>query len=90
MTETDAKNYMMPFGKYFGRTLYEIVTSYSDGAQYLDYIVGTENLDQNTKEHLEVFLKISWVSRLVDEQIESSSSSEPPENKKRIKNWWEK
>jgi hypothetical protein len=83
----------VPFGKYKGKTLEQIATTDSDGPRYLDWLVGLKDLSPDVKTALKTFLAISWVSELVDRAVEDHTprvSSEPVENLKQPRPWWEK
>lgn len=93
MTEDQSCKFQMPFGKHIGKTLEDIALIEKD-VKYLDYMIG-QDLYGEVKEALETFLKIPWVSRMVSEALESQSRSgagrtEPIENYRKPKQWWEK
>jgi hypothetical protein len=74
MTTKEASAYILPFGKYMGESLDQIAINHEDGPLYLDRLVG-EDIDLFTKSALETFLKIPWVSELVNEAIEEREYS---------------
>ena len=87
----NVSDYIMPFGKYSFKSLRDIAMNYD--VLYLDRLVGVKNLDPTTKEVLEKFLKISWVTKLIEDSLRSKgikSYSEPIENIKKPKSWFEK
>jgi uncharacterized protein (DUF3820 family) len=93
MTPDQACQFEMPFGKYKGKTLEKIVTSDPAGAEYLDWMDGNK-LTGEIKEALKVFLAIHWVVELVERSVEKRGGrvgrSEPVENLKKHKQWWER
>ena len=93
MNPEQACQFSMPFGKYQGQTLEKIATSDPAGVGYLDWM--SENkLTGEIKEALEVFLAIPWVKELVERSVEKRRGrvgrTEPVENLRKPKNWWEK
>jgi hypothetical protein len=94
MTPDQACKFKMPFGKYVGKSLEQIATTDPDGARYLDWLVG-QSIGMEVRAALRSFLAISWVKELVDRAIEDNThrgtgKTEPVENLRKPKNWWEK
>jgi hypothetical protein len=94
MTPEQACKFTIPFGKYKGKTLDQIATTDPAGPGYLDWMVKHDNLSPDFKDALKSFLAIHWVQELVERSVEDqegrSGSTEPVENRKKLKNWWEK
>jgi hypothetical protein len=93
MNSEKSCKFQMTIGKHKGKTLEEIATKYTDGPGYLDWMVGLHNLSDDLKEALECFLDIPWVKELVDRAVEEHTTpmrSEPIENIKKTRPWWEK
>jgi uncharacterized protein (DUF3820 family) len=92
MTQDEACKFQMPFGKYNGKSLEEIATKEPDGPRYLDWMVGQDYVPE-LRIALKCFLAIPWVAELVDRAVENHVSgvrTEPIENIKKPKFWWEK
>ncbi len=89
MTTAEACAFRMPFGKHKGKTLREIAIDDLDGARYLDWCVGLKNLHAETRNALRIFLALPWVTKLVEEEIESNEYDEPNENSGEPPHWWE-
>ena len=92
MKQDEACKYKMPFGKHQGKTL-EDITLIEKDVGYLDWMAGNK-LTGDVKEALDCFLAIHWVKDLVERAVEQhrgrTGSTEPVENIKKPKNWWEK
>ncbi len=90
MTTAEACDFVMPFGKHKNKSLRAIAIDDPDGARYLDWAVGLEDLYPETRDALKTFLAIPWVARMVDEAVESREYSEPPKNRLYPRPWWDK
>lgn len=93
MKPEQACKYQVPFGKYIDKTLEWVATCDPDGPRYLDWMAELDDLSEDFREALECFLAISWVKELVDRAIEKHTPkvrTEPIENLKTPKLWWEK
>lgn len=93
MTPEQACKFKMPFGKHVGKTLDDITLIEKD-VRYLDWLVG-QNPQTEVYQALKCFLAIPWVARLVEQSLEDHVHSgpgrtEPVENQKKPKPWWEK
>ena len=55
MTWKESAEFTMPFGKYKGQALDKIAET-DDGLNYLDWLVGEEELYGSTKEAIETYL----------------------------------
>lgn len=83
--EKESQEFIIPWGKHAGSTLKDIALK---DINYLDYLADSPNVDQETKKIIKTFLGIQWVDRLNRKGYRQYT--EPKENIKVIKKWWEK
>lgn len=93
MTPDQACKFKMPFGKHVGKTL-EDITLIEKDVRYLDWLAG-ENPRSEVMQALKCFLVIPWVARMIEQAVEDhiytgTGRTEPVENLRKPKNWWEK
>lgn len=65
MTFKEAQDFVMPFGKYKGRSL-DSIASDDDGLRYLDWALGNMDLYARTKEAIEAYLADPGIKKELD------------------------
>jgi uncharacterized protein (DUF3820 family) len=65
MAERSPGKYVMPLGKYGGRTLDEIAAT-DEGLRYLDWLIGQEWLREPLKANLKAYLALPAIARDLD------------------------
>jgi uncharacterized protein (DUF3820 family) len=65
MAERSPGKYVMPLGKYSGRTLDEIAAT-DKGLRYLDWMIGQEWVRDPLKANLKEYLALSAIARDLD------------------------
>lgn len=71
MEFTFAKQFVMPFGKYKGDTLFGIGSG-DEGLRYLDWLIGQDWVNGRTRDAIESFLRHPSFARRLDEILEDS------------------
>jgi uncharacterized protein (DUF3820 family) len=71
MTFDDAKNFVLPFGKYKGKTLHDVGGD-DEGLLYLDWVVDQQWLAPSTHLTIRTYLKDPAISRDLDALLEEA------------------